>query len=61
LHQGGPQKLINNQPPYTVSEVANAYNAGGLSVNGSGQTIGISSGAYVYRRSSYRNGGTSWR
>jgi kumamolisin len=37
----GPQKLINNLPPYTVSEVANAYNAGSLSVNGSGQTIGI--------------------
>jgi len=41
IASGGPQKLINNQPPYTVSEVANAYNAGGLSVNGSGQTIGI--------------------
>jgi kumamolisin len=38
---GQPQKLINNQPPYTVKEIADAYNAGGLSVNGSGQTIAI--------------------
>jgi len=38
---GGPQKLINNLPPYTVKEVANAYNASSLSVNGNGQKIGI--------------------
>jgi hypothetical protein len=38
---GQPQKLTNNQPPYTVKEVATAYNAVGLSVNGAGQKIGI--------------------
>ena len=38
---GQPQKLINNQPPYTVKEIANAYNASGLSVNGAGQKIAI--------------------
>ena len=38
---GGPQKLINNLPPYTVGEISNAYNAAGLSVNGSGQKIAI--------------------
>ena len=38
---GQPQKLIGNQPPYTIGEIAKAYNAGGLSVNGSGQKIGI--------------------
>ena len=38
---GQPQKLINNLPPYTVPEIANAYNANRLSVNGSGQKIGI--------------------
>ena len=38
---GRPQKLTNNQPPYTVREIANAYNAGGLGVNGTGQKIAI--------------------
>jgi kumamolisin len=38
---GQPQKLINNLPPYTVQEIAIAYNAVGLSVNGAGQKIGI--------------------
>jgi kumamolisin len=38
---GQPQKLINNLPPYTVREIAKAYNAGALSVNGSGQKIAI--------------------
>ena len=38
---GQPQKLTNNQPPYTVKEIANAYSAAGLSVNGAGQKIGI--------------------
>jgi hypothetical protein len=38
---GQAQKLINNQPPYTVGEISRAYNASGLSVNGSGQKIGI--------------------
>jgi kumamolisin len=36
-----PQALIDNLPPYTVPEIANAYNASNLSVNGSGQTIAI--------------------
>jgi kumamolisin len=36
-----PQNLINNAPPYTVKEIATAYNAAGLSVNGTGQKIGI--------------------
>ena len=36
-----PQKLIENQPPYTVDEIANAYNAGDLGASGAGQTIGI--------------------
>jgi kumamolisin len=36
-----PQKLINNRPPYTVPEIAKAYNANGLPTNGSGQKIGI--------------------
>jgi kumamolisin len=36
-----PQKLINNLPPYTVQEIATAYNAVGLNVNGAGQKIGI--------------------
>jgi kumamolisin len=35
------EKLINNQPPYTVPEIAKAYKAAGLNANGSGQTIGI--------------------
>jgi kumamolisin len=38
---GQPQKTINNLPPYTVKEIATAYNAVGLSVNGAGQKIGI--------------------
>jgi kumamolisin len=38
---GTPQNLIDNQPPYTVNEIAGAYNAAGLGVNGSGQKIGI--------------------
>jgi kumamolisin len=36
-----PQKLTNNLPPYKVSEIAKAYNANGLSVNGSNQKIAI--------------------
>jgi kumamolisin len=36
-----PQKLINNLPPYTVQEIATAYNAVGLNVNGAGEKIGI--------------------
>jgi kumamolisin len=38
---GRAQKLIDNQPPYTIGEIAKAYSAIGLSVNGSGQKIGI--------------------
>jgi kumamolisin len=38
---GQPQKLINNRPPYTVHEIANAYGAAGLNVKGTGQKIGI--------------------
>jgi len=38
---GQPQKLTNNLPPYTVNEIANAYHAAGLGVNGSGQKIAI--------------------
>ena len=37
----GMQKLISNQPPYTVAEIAKAYGANGLNVNGAGQKIGI--------------------
>ena len=37
----GMQKLINNQPPYTVAEIAKAYGANGLNVNGAGQKIAI--------------------
>jgi kumamolisin len=36
-----PQSLTNNLPPYKVSEIAKAYNAAGLNVNGSGQKIAI--------------------
>jgi kumamolisin len=36
-----PQKLSGNRPPYTIGEITNAYNAGALGVNGSGQKIGI--------------------
>jgi kumamolisin len=35
------QKLVNNSPPYTVPEIAKAYNANALPTNGSGQKIGI--------------------
>jgi kumamolisin len=35
------QKLISNQPPYTVGEIAKAYGANGLNLNGTGQKIGI--------------------
>jgi kumamolisin len=38
--QGQPQKLINSQP-YTVNQIAKAYHADGLGVNGSGQKIAI--------------------
>jgi kumamolisin len=41
LINGGPTKLTNNMPPYTVPEIAKAYNANALGVNGSGQKIGI--------------------
>jgi kumamolisin len=41
IASGQPQKLTNNQPPYTVNELANAYGATGLGVNGSGQKIAI--------------------
>ena len=41
LASAQPKKLTNNQPPYTVSEIAKAYNAVGLGVNGSGQKIAI--------------------
>jgi kumamolisin len=37
----GPGKLVGNSPPYTVSEIADAYGANSLSANGSGQKIGI--------------------
>jgi kumamolisin len=35
------QKLIDNQPPYTIGEIATAYHANGLNVNGGSQKIGI--------------------
>jgi kumamolisin len=38
---GQPQKLTGNQPPYTIGEIAKAYSASGLGLNGSGQKIGI--------------------
>jgi kumamolisin len=41
IASGPPQKLIGSQPPYTIGEVAKAYNAGGLRVNGNRQKIGI--------------------
>ncbi len=41
LASGQAQKLIDNQPPYTIGEIASAYNEGGLSVNGAGQKIAI--------------------
>jgi hypothetical protein len=31
LTPAGPEKLINNSPPYTVPEIAKAYNANGVS------------------------------
>jgi kumamolisin len=36
-----PQNLSNYGPPYTVSQILQAYNANGLAQNGAGQTIGI--------------------
>ncbi len=36
-----PQALTDNLPPYKIPEIAKAYNASNLSVNGSGQTIAI--------------------
>ena len=41
FRQGQVQPLIDNRPPYTIGEIAKAYHANGLSVNGSGQKIGI--------------------
>jgi kumamolisin len=41
IASGQAQKLINNQPPYTVKEIASAYNAAGVGVNGAGQKIAI--------------------
>jgi kumamolisin len=41
LASAQPQKLTNNQPPYTVKEIANAYGASDLSLNGTGQKIAI--------------------
>jgi kumamolisin len=41
IQSGQVQKLINNQPPYTIGEISRAYNASGLNVNGTGQKIGI--------------------
>jgi hypothetical protein len=37
----GIQKLISNQPPYTVAEIAKVYGANGLTMNGAGQKIAI--------------------
>jgi kumamolisin len=37
----GPIAAIDNVPPYTVAEIAGAYNANGLGVDGNGQTIAI--------------------
>src|SRR6266568_3427430 len=37
----GPSPNVVNAPPYLVSEILKAYNAGGLQVTGKGQTIGI--------------------
>jgi len=37
----GPSPNIANAPPYLVSEILKAYNADGLGVSGSGQTIAI--------------------
>ncbi|HYY28843.1 MAG TPA: protease pro-enzyme activation domain-containing protein, partial [Chthoniobacterales bacterium] len=36
-----PQNLSNYNPPYTVPQVLQAYDANGLAQDGSGQTIGI--------------------
>lgn len=38
---GQPAPSIQNAPPYLVSEILKAYNADGLPVNGTGQTIAI--------------------
>jgi kumamolisin len=40
-HGAGPAPNIANAPPYLVSEILNAYNAGNLGVTGKGQTIAI--------------------
>ena len=37
----GQQKLIGNLPPYTIGEIAKAYNVSSLRGNGTGQKIGI--------------------
>ena len=37
----GPSPSISNSPPYLPSEILKAYNADGLKLNGSGQTIAI--------------------
>jgi kumamolisin len=37
----GPTADVANRPPYLVSEILKAYNADGLGVSGSGQTIAI--------------------
>jgi kumamolisin len=36
-----PAAVGSNQPPFTPSQILAAYNAGGATVNGAGQTIGI--------------------
>jgi kumamolisin len=38
---GQPQKLIGILPPYTIGEIAKAYNVSRLGGNGTGQKIGI--------------------
>ena len=38
---GQPTPSTSNAPPYLVSEILKAYNAGGLGVTGKGQTIAI--------------------
>jgi kumamolisin len=37
----GQQKLVENLPPYTIGEIAKAYNVSSLRGNGTGQKIGI--------------------
>jgi kumamolisin len=41
IASGQPQKLTDNLPPYKVNQIAQAYNATGLGVNGNGQKIAI--------------------